>query len=253
MMNYIKSECYRVTHTKDFYAATGILAALVLLLNTAIHFFGGRYATTSFSYCNLVASPMIFVVAGELIAYFLYEGNRKNGNLKNTVASGISRSKIFAGQCIITAMVSTFLMVFTLAAWMISAEMLLEKTGPVKLREMLLEGPMMYLIAVAGLISGIVFLELFEKNIMGMLLWVAVWFFIPKMFVYLAMRFEALSAVTLWFPANFLGINGQHVNMTECITIWDTAEGMARCVLSGIIGTVFFAVVGVMALRKKDL
>lgn len=42
---------------------------------------------------------MAFAVMGMIIPFLFYEGGKRNGNLKNTVAGGISRVKIFAGEC----------------------------------------------------------------------------------------------------------------------------------------------------------
>ena len=102
MMNYTKSEFYRVFITKEIYIAAALMTGIVLLLNGALHFFGGSYANTSFSYSNLVASPMAFAVMGMIIPFLFYEGGKRNGNLKNTVAGGISRVKIFAGECVVS-------------------------------------------------------------------------------------------------------------------------------------------------------
>ena len=37
MMNYVKSEFYRITHTRGIYGFTGILMLLSVLMNTGIH------------------------------------------------------------------------------------------------------------------------------------------------------------------------------------------------------------------------
>ena len=47
MMNYTKSEFYRVFITKEIYIAAALMTGIVLLLNGALHFFGGSYANTS--------------------------------------------------------------------------------------------------------------------------------------------------------------------------------------------------------------
>lgn len=254
MMNYIKSEFYRVTHTKGIYYTAGILFALAVLLNTGIYYFGSQYATTSFSYSNLVALPMVFLVGGTIIAYFLYEGNKRNGNMKNTIAGGIPRTKVFLGECFVSLVVSTVIMVLTLSVWVISAELLLEKTGPVELMDLLSEVPAVYLIAAAGLCSGIVFLEIFEKNTMGILAWFSIWFIVPRILRYLGIRFEVIYDIAMWLPNNlFTMINGQHVNTQECITAWDTAGGLVKCVVSGSAGIVIFLLSGVILLRRKDL
>lgn len=59
--------------------------------------------------------------------------------------------------------------------------------------------------------------------------------------------------IAMWMPDNFFGANGMSVNMSQSITAWGTAEGMAKCLMSGIIGTVVFSLVGVMLLRKREL
>ncbi len=253
MMNYIKSECYRVTHTKGIYLTTGILTILVLLLNVLDSLFGGIYATNSFSYSNLVGYPMMYGVMGVNIAYVLYEGSRKNGNLKNTVASGISRVEIFAGECIVSIAAATVSMIWVISVWVISAEMLLEKTGPVSLSDFLMEVPAMYLIAVACLISSIVFLDFLGNLIAAGITWIAIWFFLPTAFKLLGFRFNMLAGIAMWFPENFLEVNRLHVNLSECITAWDSSAGLARCILSGAGLAAVFSLLGVLLLRKKDL
>ena len=113
MLNYIKSELYRITHSATLYIVTLCFAAAPLLVNLMLFSFGRSipdypYSTTSFSYSNIVANPMFYCIAALCLVFALYEGNKKNGNLKNVVASGISREKIFAGQfivCLLTAIV----------------------------------------------------------------------------------------------------------------------------------------------------
>lgn len=254
MRNYIKSELYRIFHTSEIYLITGTLTALSVLFNLGVGLIKTRYSNISFSYSCLVANPMIFACAGAIIAYFLYEGSKRNGSYKNAVACGISRIKIFTGKCIVAASVSTAVMTITLAAWIISAGLLLKKSGPVHLNDLLFEVAAVYLIATACMISGILCLECFEKNISGILMWGAIWFFIPKIIFLLGMHFQFLLPAALWFPYNlFTIVNGQHVNTQECITAWNTLEGMLKCLISGFTGTVLFTLSGILLLRKKDL
>lgn len=253
MRNYIKSECYRITHTKEFYLFTGILAALAFLFHCALFYFTSRYTATAFSYSNLVANPMVFPAFGVMMAYFLYEDSHKNGNLKNTVASGISRPKIFVGECIVSTASATFSMILTVAVWILSAELLLPRTGAVTYQDLLMEILTIYLIAVANLICGIVCMEIFKNNIAGLIVWSLIWFSLPKVFLSLAMRYDIFYPVAMWFPNNFFNVNGLHVNMRECITAWDTAQGIARCIISGLIGIAVFLSAGILAVRKKDL
>ena len=253
MMNYTKSEFYRFFITKEIYIAAALMTGLVLLLNGALHFFGGSYANTSFSYSNLVASPMAFAVMGMIIPFLFYEGGKRNGNLKNTVAGGISRVKIFAGECVVSLAVSTLLMATTMGVWVFSANLLLEKAGPVDWKDFLGEGAAMYLIAGACLISGILFLEIFDKNITGILVWAALWFLLPEAFMYLAVRFPVLYQPAMWLPNNFLAVNASHVNTRECITAWDTMDGTICCDFSGLAGCMIFGISGAVLLKSRDL
>ncbi|HCL02095.1 MAG TPA: ABC transporter permease [Lachnoclostridium phytofermentans] len=259
MMNYVKSEIYRVTHSKGIYCFTAILAGLSFLLNAVLAWFGKMdgasfpYNTTSFSYSNLVANPMIFCTMGAVVGIILYEGNRKNGNLKNTIAFGIPRTKVFAGECIVAAISAIVSLIIVLAVYIVSAIILLEHTGPVNLTDLLTEIPAVFLLAVACLISGIVCIEAFGKDSTGIIVWFIIWFIIPKVFFYLGLRFDVIYNIAMWMPENFFGTSGMIVNMSQSITAWGTSEGMAKCIISGIIGIIVFSLSGVVLLRKREL
>ena len=230
MLNYIKSEFYRITNTKGVYALTGILVFISVSLNILIYAFGNQYATTSFSYSNLVANPMLFPIMGAIIAFFLYEGNRRTGCLKNTISSGISRKKVFAGECIVSIVTCTILMVLIMFLWILTTPLLLNEAGPVT-----------YLTSIGSVISAILLLELCDKSITGMVTWIVLWFIIPDALLYLGIRFSSLYQAALWIPTNiFSTFNSHHVNMSECITAWDSFSGMLHCVVGGLAGIVLF-------------
>lgn len=259
MMNYIKSEFYRVFHSAGIYGISAGLAGLALLFNAVVALFGKmegesfRYNTTSYSYSNLVACPMLFCVMGAVIALFLYEGNRKNGNLKNTIAFGIPRIRIFAGECIVATVSAVFCMVIVLSVYIASAMMLLRHTGPVELADLLTEIPAVFLLAVAALISALAFIEAFGKEVTGIVLWFVIWYIIPRVLFYLGLRFDVIYDIAMWMPGNFFSANAMIVNTSECMTIWQTAAGMARCVISGMIGIAVFYLSGAALLRKREI
>lgn len=257
MMNYIKSEFYRIFHGREIYRFIIILALLAFSFNAVLAWFRRMddfpYGITSYSYSNLVASPLIFGLMGTVVGMILYEGNRRNGNLKNTVAFGISRTKIFISECIVTTIISLISMVIILAVYIGSAVMLLEQAGPVELNDLLTEVPAVFLIAVACLISGIVCIEAFGKSSTGIIIWTAIWFILPKVFFYLGLRVDVLYDIAMWMPSNFFGTSGMSVNMSQCITAWETFDGMARCLISGAAGVVSFLTAGILLLRKREL
>lgn len=259
MMNYVKSELYRVSHSIGIYCFIAILAGLSFLLNALLAWFGKMegsgfaYNTTSFSYSNLVANPMLFCVMGAVIGIILYEGNKKNGNLKNTIAFGISRTKVFSGKCIVAAITAIVSLITVLTVYILSALVFLEHIGPVSLTDLLTEIPAVLLVAAASLISGIVCIEGFGKDSTGIIIWFVIWFIVPKVFFYIGLRIDFIHNIAMWMPENFFGANEMSVNMSQSITLWGTPEGMAKCLISGIIGIVIFSLLGIAILRKKEL
>ena len=125
MLNYIKSECYRVMHSRSTYVMTGIMAVLPVLFHIILYVTGVASSTTqdfpyditSFSFSFLAGSPMLFTYAGLIVAAVLYEEEHKNGNMKNAVAFGISREKLFLGKCMTAVLTATVIMALVLTAY----------------------------------------------------------------------------------------------------------------------------------------
>lgn len=146
-----------------------------------------------------------------------------------------------------------FALLIVLSVYIGSALIFLEQTGPVGLKDLIMEVPAVFLIAVASLISVIVFIETFEKDFTGFIIWFTIWIIIPKTFFYLGLRFDVIHRIAMWMPVNFFGVNGMTVNMTQSVTAWGTIEGMAKCLIVGIVGVIIFALTGILLLRKKDV
>ncbi len=258
-MNYIKSELYRITHSFEIYRLTLVLAALAIFYNAAVSAFlknvapGSFYLTTSFSYSNLVAYPMLYCIAGAIVAAVLYEGNLQNGNMKNTVSFGISRSTVFIGKCIVSVISAGFSLLVVLSVFIVSTSIFMRKAGPVQLRHLIGEVPAVFFIAAAALISMLLFLELFEKFGTGVIVWAAIWFFIPKVLFYVGLRFSVIYLIAMLLPANFFSYNAMPVDTSQCITAWDTPLDMTKCIVVGMTGIVVFMIAGIMLLRKKEL
>lgn len=258
MLNYIKSELYRMTHSSALYIAGIAFAATPALTNILLYCFARLnpnfpYATTSYSYSNTVAIPMIFSVAALFLVLVLYEGNKKNGNLKNVVAAGISREKIFLGQIVVCLTASLAVLVFTIIAYIFSARLLLKIQGPVTEKDLLMAAFAMAPIAIASLILGIIAVNYFNRLSMGMIWWLCIFFFIPELLYYSALiiYIPLIQKIAMWMPLNFL--KSMQVNQRICSPFWNTPDGLAKCLISGFAGIVIFIIVGLWSLRKKEL
>lgn len=260
MLNYIKSELYRAVHSIEIRETAAVLVGLVFLMNLVLFFLSGmehfRYGTTSFSYSNIVGSPMLYCYVAADVAAMLYESDKERGAKKNSIAYGISRMEILAGRCIVAFVTSLVILLLILPVYIGSAELLLEHAGPTTVRDMLMEIPAVSLIATAGLILAVVLLEVFDKSILSVLTWIAVMVLVPKiLFAIGAFLFGGtgfLMRIAPWMPSNFF-MTQMQVYFGECNTLWDTAEGMAKCLISGGLGIVIFGAAGAVLLRKKEI
>lgn len=255
MLNYIKSEFYRITHSTILYAVGFAFAAAPTLMNIMLYCFtlskpDYPFSTTSFSFSNVVANPMVFCVAALFLVYALYEGNKKNGNLKNAIASGLSRGKIFMGQVIVCLVVSIIFLAITAIVYIFSARLLLRIEGPVTAFDLIMEILAVAPIAVAALILSVVVVMRFDKSIMGIIWWLCILFFVPQLLLYIGIEIEPVREIAMWLPRNFF--SGMQVNQTVCAPIWDAADGLAKCLISGFIGIIVFGIYGIVNLRKKE-
>lgn len=258
MLNYIKSELYRAVHSKEIHGTAIGLLAIVLFMNLILglmknveHF---SYGITSFSYSMLVSVPMMYCYVAADVAAMLYESDRRNGTMGNSIAFGISRMQLFAAKCIVCFAVSLVLLALVLPVYIGSAVLLLNAAGPTTIRDMLLEIPAMSLIATASLILAVVLLDFFENSFFSVVTWLAVMVILPKLLLFAGMILggDALMDIAMWMPVNFIPAESS-VNMSECVTIWDTGSGMAKCLLSGAVGILAFGGLGVLLLKKRDI
>lgn len=260
MLNYIKSELYRAGHSKEIHGAAMGLLGMIFFMNLILglmkrleHF---RYGITSFSYSMVVSMPMLYCYVAFCVAIMLYEGDRRNGTLGNSVSYGLSRLEIFLGKCTVAFVTSLALLALALPVYIGSAVLLLDNAGPTTVREFLTEIPAVSLVALAALCFGVLLLETCDKLLHGMLLWLAVMVFLPKILLLAGLYFsdtsETLLNIALWLPVNFFS-QGVQVNMSQCSVLWSTPEGMGRCLIAGGTGILVIGVMAVLALRKKEV
>ena len=275
MLNYIRSELYRIMRRPGIYVTTAILCAVAIALNCFLAFFdweayGANNAFTGTSYAGFLSTSQFFMIMGAVIPGILYTNARKYGDLKNTVAFGTSRVEIFFGKCIVSILLSTLVLAVLLAFWIGSAELLLAHSDFLSVKDMLMMVLALYLIACANVITIVLFMELIERDILAALAWAAIWCILPTILNTLGMRFDLLAEIANWMPYEFLQqsitetttiASGEalagtwSVNVSEPTTtfLWYTSTGLTKCLVSGIVGTLLFSLTGWLTLRRRDL
>ena len=274
MLNYIKSECYRISHQPTLYVTTGILCALSISVISFLAFFNWKaydfdLAYTGFAYSWPISAPSLYLFMAAIIPASIYSCVHKYGDVKNTIAGGLSRVQVFAGKCITSLLAATIVMIIVLAVWIASTELLLEPGGPFTARDLLLEVPAIYLIAAANVITILFFFELFKRELLAAMAWAAIWFILPTVLSAFGMRFDPFTDIANWMPYQFfknaVDINtlasGEVNNISWSINVaeqtgtvlWYTSEGLFKCLISGAIGVAVFSLSGWLVLRRRDL
>lgn len=259
MLNYIKSELYRVWRIKTILTMGGVFAGLILLMNFVLFLLKDveyfRYGITSFSFSVIVAQPMLYCYVAADVAATLYEGDRRKGVERSSIAGGISRMEIFAGKCLVSLLTALGILALVLPVYIVSAVLLLNPAGPTTVGDMLMELPAVALSGIASIILAVFLLEFFDKSIVGILAWIVIMIVLPKAFllsgILLGSRGDMLTRIAMWMPQNFF--MDMEVTMSQCAPIWDTAAGMEKCVIAGAAGIVIFSLGAVLLLRKKEV
>ncbi|WP_078592906.1 ABC transporter permease [Evansella clarkii] len=105
MINYLKSENYRLLHKKSIYMTSGICLFLITSAALVLYFFQQSdsnfpYGTSIFLYSNVISSGIIIMIVGFLFNTALT--GKDASVMKQAVSFGISRNTIFWSKLIVT-------------------------------------------------------------------------------------------------------------------------------------------------------
>lgn len=100
MRNYLKAEWYKVLRRSYLWVTAGVVLAGELFLLLDFVFLRSAGVGTSFAtgWTNLVALLPLGLCASLLTGDMVMAGQHRNGTLKNEVAFGLSRAKIYWGK-----------------------------------------------------------------------------------------------------------------------------------------------------------
>lgn len=259
MLNYMKSELYKATHSKDVYLWTAVLAGLAVLTNIILAISNSRienfpYGMVRFPMSFLIGSPAFLMYGGMMIAMLVCKDENKNGTWKNVVAYGISREAAFLGKCMAATIIAVFCMTVILAAYFGSAVLLLEGPWNDLLTILVHEVGAVLLIAVGAEILGVLLQQIFKTDYMAMIIWAMIIVVMPQLCLMLGagLDIEILSRIAEWLPTNFLEIEVM-MNSKEYYALWDTAQGLAKCLIAGAGSIVIYTAAGLLAVRHKEV
>lgn len=257
MLNYLKSEFYRILHGREIYSATAALAGLTVLMNLVLFAFDRLtpdfpYATVTFSLNMMTGSMPMLLMAGLIIVLFLFSDEYKNGTLKNTISYGISRNAFFTGKCIACAVAAFLSMLVVLAVYIGSAYLLLNAEGSMPVRQLLTGTAVNLPAAFASVILASALCCRFKKETAVVLWWLGIIWWLPMVCFFLGLKIESNERISEWMPWNYLKYEVS-VNMSGYSCLWDTPEGVAKCLIAGSIGILVFYVAGILVFHKREI
>lgn len=259
MINYMKSELYKITHTRETYVWTGVMAAIAILTNIILAVSNSnienfRYGSTRFAISILVESADIFLYGAVIMAALVCNGESKNGTWKNVVAYGISKEAALAGKCIAGVITAICCMTVVVTVYFTSAVLLLEGPWIEVLNILLHEIGAVLLISIGAEILGIALMQVLKNEYVVAAVWVMVIIVLPKSLMLLGMglNMDVLNKISEWLPTNFLSMEVR-MSRSEYYALWDTAQGMAKCLIAGAGSIVIYMAGGLLAVRHREV
>lgn len=142
MLNYVKSEMYRVLRTKSTYiillvCSLFLLVMLALTWYTGVGYAGSQYNNTKFVFGFSQASLNGLLLVIPFVINTLFADEYQNGTFKNSVAYGVDRKVLYFGKLISSIIISTIISIIVLLIFIPSAELLLQNSGAAYRNELL--------------------------------------------------------------------------------------------------------------------
>ena len=183
----------------------------------------------------------------------LFSDEGKDGTFKNAVSHGLSRRDLFVGKCLVSSALGLISLSVFLIVYIGSALALLEGPG-LEAVGYLLQGVAAALpFTIACVVLAVAVCAKLPTSLMGFFVWLAVVVFIPMALGYLGMVSELVGDVANWMPYNFFS-SGVLINQSGVSQfLWDTPDGLAKCLIAGFAGIAIFGAVGLWSANKTEL
>lgn len=261
MLNYIKSEFYRVFHSKGFYIFNGTCMVLVLVMNLLLWSLactagpgGFHYANTGFAFMMLYSGGFQAVLfLSYALSSIIFGAEFKNRTINNSIAGGCSRETLFIGKLIVTLVCCALTLVLVEGTLVGSGYLLLEDAGPEFLQKLLLGTFASIPGFICGACGAVALFYALGSDTKATWAWMILFVVVNIIVSLLGMKFDTLHHLSRWLVYNVLGENSMDPVTGMSVMIWETTEGLTRCVLSGVIGTVVFFILGLVGARRVEV
>ncbi len=258
MISYIKSELYRIFHTKGSYLFIIVCSALLISSNVVLAIIGQveetfRYNNTSFSLSLFYSYlPIIFLLCIS-VASIVFGNEHTNHTMKNSISYGISRGNIYFGKFITEIIYAVTALVAIAILYIGSAYLLLENShsGDPELaaRAYFVALPL-FLFALA---TTNCFLFIIESTGGAVTAVIGVLLAFPLVGNFLGMKFELFRKLSKILPWNLINQMSFDYKNYQMYLPWEGSTGYLNYWIYGVLWMTFFLLIGFFIFRKKEI
>ncbi|GKX27711.1 hypothetical protein SH1V18_01910 [Vallitalea longa] len=259
MINYMKSEMYRNVRTKGNYKFLFGLMGFVIFINVALGIYANSqvdfpYGNTNFSLSSLYSSLTVPMCLCLILCSTVFGQEYKCHTLKNSVSYGISRTHIYFGKLIMEIVISFINFICITGAYIISAYVMLEDSGPIYLENLfhaLIGGIPLFIFS---LVVAHSFLSIYdnERTTAMAVQWAIIVIIIPNILALAGKKISICRTIASWMPWNLASSSYDRIANRMIMPV-STDEGFIKCYIAGIIGSIIFLILGLVFFNKKEI
>ncbi|MDF2906924.1 MAG: transporter permease [Herbinix sp.] len=258
MISYIKSEFYRMLHSKGSYLFILICSVLLVSANVVLAVVGKTeenfpYNNTSFSLSLFYSYlPIVFLLCVS-VASIVFSNEYTNHTMKNSISYGISRGSIYFGK-LITEVVYAVIALLAIAGFYIGSAYLLLENSHSGDPEVLVRA---YFVALPLLLFALAttncFLFIIESTGGAITAIMVVLLAFPMVSNFLGMKFELFRKLSEILPWNLVSNMTFSYEKYQMILPWDGTTGYLNYWLYGGLWMTLFVLIGFFVFRKKEI
>ena len=129
MMNYMRSETYKLLKTKGIYITYAICIMLLILAALTLYYFGHNgkyfpYYRADFYYNNVFGMWLLIIMIGVIINLLLTNKESKQ-IMKQSIAFGIEKQTIYFGKYIVSLLFFVFICLISTVVMVVAAHLLM--------------------------------------------------------------------------------------------------------------------------------
>lgn len=258
MLNYLKSEFYRILHKKVTYLFI-IICSLLLISSTIVlaavkaSDTSFQYATTKFAIDLFSSNLMMILLLCIVVAVTVFGNEHNNHTMKNSISYGISRGKLYCGKLIMELIYALIAFAIITGAYIGVAYLLLENSDPgylVLLLKACFAALPLFIFAIGATNCFLFLMESVGSSIGAV---VGILLGLPLVFNLLGMKFKLFADLANLLPYNMINGIGYDTEKFQLSLLWAGNTGYLKYWLIGLAELLIITVIGLIGFNKKEI